>query len=309
MNRSNRMLAIALLLSEQQYTAEQLAQQLEVSRRTILRDIQALCEAGVPVIAREGVGGGYSLPAEYHLQTPALNNSETFLLLLALRNLGQQAPFASEYASLQAKISSVLHEPQRQQADHLLSIIRQRLPQQGPVPYLDDLVQATHQQQWLRIHYQSAQQLTWQHIFPRQIELLHGIWYCRAYSHERAEDRTYRIDRIRELSLATQQFAVPAAPAPYSHEQQAQMHVKLSPQGARWMESEPELSHQLQRHADGSAELQLHFPPSELDWYARYFLSFGIHAYVHAPEQLRERIAELAQQALDQYRTDDKNSL
>ena len=62
MNRTERLTAIILLLQERPRTAEQIARAFEVSRRTILRDMQALSEIGVPLIAREGAGGGYALP-------------------------------------------------------------------------------------------------------------------------------------------------------------------------------------------------------------------------------------------------------
>lgn len=56
MNRVERLAGILLLLQEQPQTAGQIARRFEISRRTVMRDIQALCEMGVPVIAREGPG-------------------------------------------------------------------------------------------------------------------------------------------------------------------------------------------------------------------------------------------------------------
>jgi predicted DNA-binding transcriptional regulator YafY len=60
MNRTDRLTAILLLLQERSRTAGEIARHFEVSRRTVLRDVQALCEIGVPIVAREGVGGGAS---------------------------------------------------------------------------------------------------------------------------------------------------------------------------------------------------------------------------------------------------------
>ncbi len=72
MNRIDRLTAILLLLQGGKRTAGEIAQRFEVSKRTILRDIQALCEIGIPIIAELGTSGGYSLPSDYSLPPLAL---------------------------------------------------------------------------------------------------------------------------------------------------------------------------------------------------------------------------------------------
>src|SRR5262245_40343559 len=124
MNRTERLTAIILLLQARPRTAEQLARTFEVSRRTILRDMQALSEIGVPVIAREGAGGGYELPADYSLAPLALTPHEAFLLLLALRPLTQlgEVPFAQAHASLTAKLHALLPAAQPEVAQLLATV-------------------------------------------------------------------------------------------------------------------------------------------------------------------------------------------
>src|SRR5512143_3452133 len=110
MNRIERLAAILLLLQERPHTSEEIARRFEVSRRTVLRDVQALSEMGVPVIAREGPGGGYSLPADYHTGPLPLTGSEAFLLLLALSAIEHLSdlPFREERATLMAKLRALL---------------------------------------------------------------------------------------------------------------------------------------------------------------------------------------------------------
>ena len=67
MNKVERLTATLLLLQARPHTSVEIAGRFEVSKRTVLRDVQALCEMGVPVVAREGAGGGYSLPEDYGL--------------------------------------------------------------------------------------------------------------------------------------------------------------------------------------------------------------------------------------------------
>src|ERR1700694_2685626 len=117
MNRMERLTAIVLLLQDRPRTSDDIARRFEVSKRTVLRDVQALCEIGVPVIAREGPGGGYSLPDDYSLAPLPLTTHEAFLLLLSLRTLTRlaDAPFGATRASLLAKLRAVL--PQAQMPD------------------------------------------------------------------------------------------------------------------------------------------------------------------------------------------------
>src|SRR5258708_6802734 len=97
MTKTDRLSGILLLLQDRSHTARELAERFEVSRRTIIRDAEALIQIGVPLISQEGAAGGYSLPDDYSLPPLQLTRQEAFLLLFALdgvKNLGS-APFAS----------------------------------------------------------------------------------------------------------------------------------------------------------------------------------------------------------------------
>src|SRR5437867_9784293 len=82
--RADRLLSILLLLQVQRnVTARELAQRLEVSERTILRDMDALSTAGIPVVAERGTGGGWRLLEEYRTNLTGLNAAEIQALFLA----------------------------------------------------------------------------------------------------------------------------------------------------------------------------------------------------------------------------------
>src|SRR5688572_24599506 len=106
MNRIERLTAILLLLQEKPHTSLEIAHHFEISKRTVLRDIQALSEMGVPVIAQPGSGGGYSLPDGYLLAPLPLTLHEAFLLRLALNTITRlpELPFLPERSSLLAKL-------------------------------------------------------------------------------------------------------------------------------------------------------------------------------------------------------------
>ena len=306
MNRVERLAAIILLLQEQAYTSQQIARHFEVSRRTILRDVQALSEMGVPVIAQEGPGGGYSLPQHYRVEPLPLTRQEIFLLMLSLSAIEKLSdlPFRQERASLKAKLRAALPKKELSGADGMLRSVEVDLPPRDMrTPYLEPLMLAAQQNQWVRVEYHSSRRPSTLHLLPHQIYMQEGYWYCRAYTHERTAERTYRIDRIRRLNSPAQDF-VPAPIAqelPYEHISHPQVSVRLTPLGVAQMESNRYLGQRISILEDGSGELVFRCPPDELDWYARYFASLGKEVQVRAPEELRRRLRRLGEFLAQQY--------
>ncbi len=305
MNRIDRLTAILLMLQEKPRTSEQIAGHFEVSKRTILRDMAALYEIGVPIISREGAGGGYSLSPQYRIASPPLTTQEAYLLLLSLSAVSRlrSAPFASKRTSLLAKIRSTLPPQQLQDVDRLLSISSLAMPrrEQG-TPFLDPLMKAAAERQWVRVTYRSARRLSTQHLLPTSLSSQNGFWYCRAYSHERHEERNYRVDRIQSLEPAQQGFSPGVLPQrPYDDPQHPQVVAALTAGGVLHMETEPDIGHLVQRVEDGTGKLEFRCPPGELAYFARFFAGLGPEAEVIAPEELRLALAELGQQLIEKY--------
>lgn len=76
---------LALLLQKDTMTAPELAEHFEVSRRTINRDIESLCKAGIPIYTKQGVGGGISIMENYRLEKTLLSTREMQEILAGLR--------------------------------------------------------------------------------------------------------------------------------------------------------------------------------------------------------------------------------
>jgi predicted DNA-binding transcriptional regulator YafY len=306
MNRVERLTAILLLLQDRPHTSVEVAARFEVSKRTVLRDVQALCEMGVPVMARDGAGGGYSLPDDYSLAPLSLSTHEAFLLLLALNSLSQWAhvPFAPERASLLAKLRALLPERERASAEGMLEQVSVELAAaSAPAPYLEALIAASQAGQWVQVTYASSGRVSSQRLLPRGLSTRGGLWYCRAFSHEHGEERTYRVDRFTALAPATNPRPGQALPTPppYDAPHHPEVRATLTPRGLRLLDSDPNLSQNLQRRADGGGTLCLRCPPSDLDWYARTFAGLGAEVTVHSPPALRERLAVLGRALAERY--------
>lgn len=310
MNRIDRLTGILLLLQRRPRTADEIARRFEVSRRTIVRDMWALREIGVPIFAQDGAKGGYSLPTDYRLAPLPLTPREMFLLLLALDAMESHTdmPFARERTTLRGKLHTLLPDVELATVERWLRATSIAIPRrQQRAPLLEALIEATGrpgQERWLRITYQSARRRTFCTIYPRQVYAQEGYWYCHAHVHETAEERTYRVDRFVALEPADNADLPDAPPpaTPYGDDAHPLIVARLTAAGAARIESEPHVGQIIIRHADNSASLSFRCPPAELDYYARLFAMLGSDAEVYEPQDLRQRLFALGQRIANLYR-------
>src|SRR5581483_1426241 len=156
MNRIDRLTAILLLLQRGNRSAAEIAQHFEVSRRTIQRDIDALCEMGIPIAADLGVTGGYSLPSDYSLPPLALTLHEALLLRLALSSLSQlgTTPFKQARESLLAKIQTLLPQRENEDIEQFTRALSLDIPTHAyPTPFLDQLLESARARRWVVVAY------------------------------------------------------------------------------------------------------------------------------------------------------------
>ena len=214
--RADRLLSILLLLqTHQRLTGRDLAKRLEVSERTIHRDMEALGMAGVPVMAERGTGGGWSLLEGYRTNLTGLTSSEMQALLLAsptrlLADLGLRQ--AAEAALL--KLLAALPAVSRSNAEYA----RQRLHVDGAgwheaaeaVPYLLPIQEAIWQERTLRLTYQRGDGATVERLVdPLGLVAKGGVWYLVASVE--GELRSYRVSRVLGAEATEASFARPPA--------------------------------------------------------------------------------------------------
>jgi predicted DNA-binding transcriptional regulator YafY len=301
MNRIDRLTAILLLLQRGKYTAGEIARRFEVSRRTIQRDIDALGEMGIPIVADLGVSGGYSLPPDYSLPPLALTLHEALLLHLALSSLSQlgETPYKQERESLLAKVQTLLPHRESEHLDQFSHTLSLDVPSRSyPAPFLDYLVESAHQAEWVAATYRSEHGTSQQTLLPLRLRTEAGLWYCEAYSYERKATRVYRVDRFLDVRAASSppQVDAPVLPTPREHPSFPEICIHLTARGVLRLEHQPRLGPRLQRTEDGEGWLSLHWRPEEYDWLVRMLLSLGTDATVLAPEELRARV----QQAIEE---------
>ena len=305
MNRTDRLLAIVLeLQGKGRQRAEDLAATFETSKRTIYRDIEALCEAGVPVVAVPG--RGYALVEGFFLPPVRFTTDEATVLLLGSDVMAQNFDAQYREAALSAsrKVEAVLPEALREEVRLLqgsLSFISgEALAGTAISEMLQLLRRAIIERRSVRFRYHNRHRPDEQEASAlREADpygLAHhgGVWYLRAYSHERSGLRHFRLDRMADLELLEATFVRPAL-VPQKEPSEGRnlvIRVLFDSSVARWVEESRFFYLEALDHRDDGFEATLHVRREEdaLQW----ILSWGQHAQVLEPESLRVRmVAEI----------------
>ncbi|WP_194818714.1 YafY family protein [Nocardia sp. XZ_19_385] len=205
--RADRLVSLVLLLRQRgRLSATALARELEVSTRTVLRDIEALSAAGIPVYADRGRHGGFTLLPGFQTELTGLNHEEALALLVAGSRDGAQAfGLGSALASGMRKVVDALPESYRTTAagaaqrlliDPETDLLSRRLvAEEVPVAVVAAVRRAVFAGHKLRIHYAAKDQdPTWRTVDPIGLVTVRGLGYLLAI--KSGADRTYRLSRI-----------------------------------------------------------------------------------------------------------------
>lgn len=175
-----------------------IAQLLEVSLRTIYRDIDTLVASGIPIEGERGVG--YILREPIFLPPLTLNTSELEALHLGMEIVRQTSDLqlASAAKSLMQKIDAVLPSD-RQGRDYLGKLSVYTELENDTLRYLAAIRKAIAEFRVLDIHYTRLDEAeTSRHIRPLHVEYWGNVWTCTAWCELKADFRVFRIDRIKE---------------------------------------------------------------------------------------------------------------
>lgn len=207
MNRTERLYAIAEELraaGPSGRTGAWLAARLEVSARTIKRDVDALLQAGLPLWAQSGPGGGYVLDAA---TLPPLNvtGAEAAAIAVALAAM-PELPFAVDGRSALSKVLAAMPDAERARAEAIASRLWLRIPEQPPrAAVARALDEAVRRRMVLVLRYAgSSGQTTERSVEPVALAATHGHWHLLAWCRLREAPRWFRTDRIEAAFLTSE---------------------------------------------------------------------------------------------------------
>ncbi|MFB9274698.1 helix-turn-helix transcriptional regulator [Cohnella cellulosilytica] len=215
--RADRLLALlSLLQSRGRMTVREIARELEVSERTVQRDMEALAVAGIPVYAERGAKGGWALSEGYRNRVTGMTTDEIRSLLLLhsssiVADLGLNEPSGTALR----KLLSALPETVRRDAEYA----RERIHIDGAgwhsapsrLSHLPTVQQAVWEQRKLRIGYGGRDaDATERVVAPLGLVAKSSVWYLVAME-EREEDpfRTFRLSRLRDAAMLEETFVRP----------------------------------------------------------------------------------------------------
>jgi predicted DNA-binding transcriptional regulator YafY len=210
MNRIDRLFGITTLLQAQKYvSADRIAEQFDISVRTVYRDIKALGEQGIPVSFE--VGQGYFLVQGYFLPPVAFTAEEANALLL-LETLGatlaDQSIQAHVAAALQ-KVKAVLRGPDQDRLTQLASRIKLHVPEysEGNTAYLATIQSAIANRHLLEVDYRDKSGgSTRRQVAPIGLVFYNFTWHFIGWCQLRQAYRDFRVSRLQHLVATTRPF-------------------------------------------------------------------------------------------------------
>lgn len=319
--RASRLLSILILLQlRQRLTAEALAAEFEVSPRTIHRDVEALSAAGVPVYGERGPGGGFRLHQGWRTQLTGLDADEARALpLLNLPGAAGQLGLGNAPQRAGAKLLAAL--PGESAA--LAGRLHERLHidpldwyhESDAVPQLPALARALLDQRRIEVDYESWRRRRRFTADPLGLVLKAGAWYAVVRAGERT--LTLKVAAMHELRMLDECFERPTGFALASWWRQSQQRferelrpatatLRASPEGCRRL---AEGGSYAARAIEAGTSLaapegwrQFDLPIENDEQAARLVLGLAPEVQALAPEALRERIRDLADQISAQHR-------
>ncbi|MDD3243473.1 MAG: YafY family protein [Eubacteriales bacterium] len=288
---------LALLLQRGRLSAPELAERFEVSRRTILRDVEELCRAGVPLRTASGKRGGISVMEGYTLERALLAREDLSAILTGLKGLDSVAG-DGKYRALMERLS-VGTEPAP--GSHfwidLASYYKGSLAQRMSL-----LSAAMDAHRMITFSYFSPSGESAPEIEPYLLVFQWGAWYAWGYCPAKEGFRLYKLQRMTGLAMTNRPYTPrqlptpsfsPTAPFPGEHRLRALFRPQM-----KWR--------LLEEYGEGSfAEtkegLLMELPYSGDTFILRWLLSFGDSVEVLEPESLRQGLAQLGQALVQKY--------
>ena len=310
MNRVDRLLGYLVIFQGRSIVrAQDLARRFEISERTVYRDIDALCEVGVPLVGMPGEG--YQLLPGYYLPPIMFGESEARALFLAVAMLtGLTEAGATKQAAQAAleKIRAILPKSTLVQLEALqasLGFYKVSRPRFDPDdPKFLQLQQAIQQQRVVQFQYHALHdnRVTVRAVEPVHLAYLDDVWVLTGYCQLRQAQRIFRLDRIDWLTVTATTF-VPRGPQ--AHERlHAGLPVRVrfaatvvrrvrENQHFTFTQAEP-------RQADGSTVM--HYRVTTIGQIVGWLLSWGDGLEVLAPSELRQHLRHTALQIAERHR-------
>jgi len=322
--RASRLVSILMLLQTRgRVTARTLADHLEVSTRTVYRDIDELSAAGVPVVVERGATGGFELLEGWRTTLTGLTPHESQTLFLSgLPGPAAELGLGDTMASAHLKLLAALPHAWQVEAQRVSSRFHVDLAgwyrRIKPVQHLRALADAVWAARWIAVRYESWEGLVERELEPLGLVIKAGEWYLAALpragrpgrsGRKAPTPRTYRVSNLRELAVRDA-FVRPAGfdLSAYWNESTRRFErdiyrgtaeIRLSPRGRKVLRAEnaaveEAIDQAIDQGLGADDWLRVTIPIETIGHATRQMLALGADVEVLGPAELRARVADTA---------------
>ncbi|MCL2560479.1 MAG: YafY family transcriptional regulator [Turicibacter sp.] len=297
--QSNRLFEILyILLNKQQATAKELAERFEVSTRTIYRDIDALSLTGVPVYTEKGKGGGIRLMPDFVMNKSVLNDREQQEVLSSLHGLSQLN--VTQAGTTLEKLSATFNKT----ATDWLEVDFSGWYSDNTELFAT-LKTAILQRKIVAFDYLTPEGKTlFRQVEPTKLWFKSKAWYVKTFCLLRQSARTFKLNRIRNLTLTETSFLEREVPMEQVYDEQEESAEMVDFK----LKFDPSVSYRMvddfgsgTLQEDGSYLVDFSWWTDDWEWLMGTILSYGEHIEVLAPATMREAVYEKASKIREKY--------
>lgn len=194
---------LSILLQKDAVTAPYLAERFEVSRRTINRDIEDLCKAGIPIVTKQGTNGGISIMEDYKIDKTLLTHSEMQDILAGLRSL-DSVNGTNRYGQLMEKLSAGSSDFMVGNQSVLIDL--SSWYKDSLAPKIEMIRLAIEQRRELEFTYYAPKGESFRCIEPYYLIFRWSSWYVWGWCKKRKDFRLFKLNRMDQLHLSDKTF-------------------------------------------------------------------------------------------------------
>lgn len=322
MDTSRRVLQLLVMFTTRpSWRADELAERLEVTDRTLRRDVTRLRQLGYPIVSTTGRYGGYELGAGGRLPPLLLDDEEAVAVALSLRAMTQGADASLGEAALSAatKLRQVLPDRLRHRVeavdDVAVAVTRAAPPRDDAPPVniglLTDVAIAARRAERIQFRYRDgADRITDRRVEPHRLVSLGRRWYLVGFDLDRDDWRTYRVDRVdqfvatghratpRTLPDAAAQVAEGVAVRAFEHHARIRLFAVRTEAARSIAPNVGVLADDDAPPIDNVGQTCIVTIGGDLDWIARYLIGLPMKFTVLEPPELRIELRSLARRVL-----------
>lgn len=288
---------LSVLLQQDKTTAPELAEKFEVSRRTIHRDIEALCKAGIPICTIQGSGGGIRIMEGYRVDRTLLSSKDMQMVLAGLRSLDSVSG-SSYYGQLMEKLKPGASDFVSGR-DYIL-IDLSSWYKESLAPKISEIQNAIEERRLLSFYYYAPAGESFRRIEPYYLIFKWSSWYVWGWCLKKQDYRMFKLNRMDGLKKEPIGFEAREGPLPdLSNERifPGRIRVKaLFQPETKWRLIEEFSVQSFKQLEDGTLLFQMDY--TDEDNLVRWLLSFGEKVKVLEPKSVRDKLLETARQVL-----------